>query len=230
MMVNMKSWYCNKSDDAVNVFLEQDKYILLKEPYCRKCAYPGVETGSCRNIHHSDGFDSVCAVGIYQGAANRKKDLLTDHILNLKEDPTFAEPLGLAMGIAIRALRPELLESEVLVPVPLHAEEITSRGYNQAIELAKILTKDIKIPSVEALIKTRSVSFHNMRWAARKAAAQNLYQVDSRFRSQIYGKKILLVDDVMTSGITCAECASMLKSEGAKSVNVAVAGRTIPRW
>lgn len=229
-MVKMKSWYCNKSDDAVNVFLEQGKYILLKEPFCRKCAYPGVDTESCSNIHYDNGFDAVCAIGAYRGTANRKNDLLTDHILKLKEDPNFSEPLGLALGIAIRVLRPELLESEVLVPVPLHTEEIAARGYNQAFELAKILTKNINMPLVEALIKTRSVSFHNMGWGARKAAAQNLYQADLRFRSQIYGKKTLLVDDVMTSGITCAECANMLKSEGAASVSVAVAGRAIKRW
>jgi predicted amidophosphoribosyltransferase len=197
---------------------------LLKDPYCAICASPEVETEYCSREHADDFFDKVNSVGIYYQKCFNKGDLLSDHILKLKNDRTYAEPIGKSMGIVAREIYPDLLESDGIVFIPLYIAEFAIRGFNQSLELAKVLRRETNLPIICNLEKTRMHSQRNLNFSARREAVDGLYQIQDS--DSVKDKKLIIVDDVFTSGATCSEIAKILKSANAKSVRVFVAGRT----
>ncbi len=106
----------------------------------------------------------------------------------------------------------------ILVPVPLHKNKLKQRGFNQAEELGKGLAEFLKIPLVnDALAKTKkTVPQVELDAEARKENIAGAFLCQNR--SKIQGKKILLIDDVYTTGSTMEECARALKGTGAKEV------------
>ena len=100
------------------------------------------------------------------------------------------------------------------------------RGYDQSELLAKALSKQLGIPAVRLLKKVRHTSAQSgMRDAAsRRANVVNAYCVVAA--DQVAGRRILLVDDVLTTGATASECAKMLATAGAKEVLLATVAVT----
>ena len=194
------------------------------EPYCGICASPGVDTEHCPREHADDCFDKVNSIGIYYQKRYEKDDLLSHHLLKLKGDSAYAEPLGKSMGIVAKEVHPDLLESDGIVPIPLYISEFVWRGFNQALELAKVLRRETNLPIIWALEKTRAHSQKKLNLADRREKVDGLYQV--KYPKRVKDKKLLVLDDVFTSGATCSECAKMLKWAGAKTVRVFVAGRS----
>jgi ComF family protein len=118
---------------------------------------------------------------------------------------------------------------QVIVPVPLHWRRRFSRGFNQAEGLARELAAS-DLPAGEAgrrvsarrLLRVRSTPHQRL-----LAAGQRRQNVRGAFRvrdgaADLEGRNVLLVDDVMTSGTTIAECTRVLKKAGAQAVYVAV--------
>ena len=108
--------------------------------------------------------------------------------------------------------------NSVLVPVPMEIKKMKDRGYNQAHELAKELSKVIKVPVVtDSLIKTKATKPQ-----IELSAQQRIENVKDAFEvknfEQLNGKKIFLIDDVYTTGSTMEECAHVLRTSGVKSV------------
>jgi len=109
--------------------------------------------------------------------------------------------------------------------VPLHRFRFLQRGYNQAAVLAKALARELEVPYIPALTRTRRT-----RQQARLSRAERAENVASAFRlsvtpEKIRGKHLILVDDVITSGATVAACQEVLISAGAKSVKLAAVAR-----
>ncbi len=105
-----------------------------------------------------------------------------------------------------------------LVPVPLEKKKLKWRGFNQAEEIAKELAEFLKIPLISnCLIKIKETSPQiELTDEARKENVKGAFLVKNK--NQISGKKILLVDDVYTTGSTMEECARVLKESGVKEV------------
>ncbi len=126
---------------------------------------------------------------------------------------------GQAFG---RLLAMKLLEADVTADVitwaPVSAKRKRKRGYDQGEEIALAVGKELGIPVVGLLRKVRhteaqaQISDHDVR----KANVTNAYAVADP--PQVEGKRILLIDDVITSGATLTECSRTLKKSGAKSV------------
>jgi len=112
-----------------------------------------------------------------------------------------------------------------LAPVPLHKRKLKLRGYNQAEELAKEISKVFKIPLLNnALIKTKNTPAQvELKKEERRENIKNAFLCKNP--GAIKNKKILLVDDVFTTGATMEECARVLKNKGAKEVWGMVAAR-----
>jgi hypothetical protein len=227
---------CTLEGDRICVYLGSKKwgeYILLKEPYCHKCSCPGVSTDKCRWHDDDYGFERLYAMGAYLKSEVRKqsgeKDSLSKHIVGLKQYPRYATPLGLGLVLCVRHLYPELMQSDLIVPVPKFETELKiatdpiGYTYNQAVELSKVLSSNLGIASMSVLRKTRAQSMRGLGADERKQVVQGLYEVENA--SAVEGKKILIIDDVSTSGATVSECAQVLVAAGAKTVNVLVAGR-----
>jgi predicted amidophosphoribosyltransferase len=227
--VNPIGWLCKQTPGRIEVYLDgnfEGYYAVMKTPFCEICGHPDTDTESCEETHDPDGFDKVCSLGLYYPRRYNKNDLLSNHILKLKQDRKFAIPLGVAMAITIKNQYRDLLESDIVVPVPCTNEENASRGYNQALELANVIGGQLGIPLLQALLKNKNLSLQYKDRLSRQLAVDGLYSIAETAIEIIRDKKVLLVDDVLTTGSTCSECARQLKSAGARLVNVTVAGRT----
>ena len=127
--------------------------------------------------------------------------------------------------------KPEFLKKKegwVLVPVPLEKKKMKWRGYNQAEEIAKNLSLILKIPLVsDCLIKIKKTKPQiELDFKERKENVRGAFLVKNG--NLIKNKKVLLVDDVFTTGSTMLECAKVLKEAGAKEiVGIVIARATI---
>jgi ComF family protein len=115
----------------------------------------------------------------------------------------------------------------LIIPVPLHPDREKARGFNQAFVIARVLSKRVNLPVNEvSLIRTS----HTERYRAGLDAKGRSDTVARAFeivhRRLIAGEKILLVDDVLTTGATAAACSRVLKEAGAERVNVLTIART----
>jgi ComF family protein len=107
---------------------------------------------------------------------------------------------------------------ELLIPVPLHRRRLMRRGYNQALELARVLKRTLALP-VEAGAATRLHATPDQigqTAAQRRRNLRNAFAVDTK----VAGKHIALLDDVMTTGATLAALARAARKSGAAKIEV----------
>ncbi|WP_153145583.1 ComF family protein [Dechloromonas sp. H13] len=116
-------------------------------------------------------------------------------------------------------------EHDLLLPLPLHPSRLASRGFNQAVEIARTISRLRNIPiSVDHLTRIRATSPQ-----AALPLKERPRNVRGAFEcsADLGGRRVLLVDDVMTSGSTLRECARILKMHGAAEVTLAIAARAL---
>ncbi len=140
----------------------------------------------------------------------------------------YADRTEAAGGIARLMLRPGaalLARADLLVPVPLHPARLRQRGYNQAALLARRLARLTgSMCALDALCRQKPTApLEHMGLAARKAELRDAIVARPGFSAA--NKKILLIDDVMTSGTTANACAVALRAAGAAAVDVLTAAR-----
>jgi ComF family protein len=115
-------------------------------------------------------------------------------------------------------------KADVIVPVPLHVTRLLRRGFNQADIIAKYMSKATGISVNDNILKRirNTKSQQNKNTEERKENVHNAFAVTS----DITGLKILLVDDVITTGATISECSKVLKEHGASCVYCATIAST----
>ncbi|MBR6033264.1 MAG: ComF family protein [Clostridia bacterium] len=109
---------------------------------------------------------------------------------------------------------------DIIIPVPMHIKKQTIRGYNQADLIAKKIAKELHIEyAKDALIKIRKTKTQSsLNASQRKSNVKDAY--DCKIKEKIKDKKVILFDDIYTTGSTVAECAKVLKQSGAKEISV----------
>jgi ComF family protein len=199
---------------------------LVADPHetCPRCAesvggYTADPAGCPRCRDQTLHFDAAFRMGPHAGK-------LRDAILRVKkaERADLAEGLGrLWASTLAEQLKGERFD--VVVPVPLHWLRRLERGYNQAAMLARPLAKQLRVPfSARRLRRIRYTSHQTGQSAASRQ--ENLRGAFASWPAhRIRGLRILLVDDVMTTGSTCSEAARALKKAGAARVVAAVLAR-----
>lgn len=141
------------------------------------------------------------------------------HAIKYHQCTHLAERVGRWLGAAMKEAENEW-PADVLVPVPLHPKKLKSRGYNQSEYFGRGLAAEIRIPMdshlVERVKHTRSQTGMNQRrrWENVKDAF--------RCTASVKGLRVLLVDDVLTTGSTLEACGRALVAGGAELVSVAV--------
>ncbi len=132
------------------------------------------------------------------------------------------EPLPLFIKLMREAGRELLNDADLLVPVPLHRLRLLQRRFNQSALLAKGLSRATDIPvTVMALKRTRRTSAQvALSQEARQENVARAFGVSRNRRRALQGKKVLLIDDVITTGATANACASALLDAGASRVDV----------
>ncbi len=200
--------------------------VPLTRPFCQTCAepYQGNIQGdfSCPNCHDvAFAFDFVAAAGLSRGP-------LRETIHQYKYQQRLALRWPLAQLMVQTLARDERLAGLpwLLVPVPLHHRRFRERGYNQSAELAIIISRETGLPYLPALRRIRYTTAQAM--LDRRTRRQNLagaFLVPPRQAQALAGQRILLIDDVFTTGSTASECAHALKTAGAKQVAILAVAR-----
>jgi len=200
------------------------KIQFIDGPVCEGCGAPfdydrgpGVRCAAC--MAKPRAFDAARAACLYD-------EVSRDPILKLKHaDRTDLAPL-LVRWLS-RAAADLLAEAEAIAPIPLHRWRLLGRRYNQAAELARPLAGLWDKPYLaDALVRRRATDSQAGKSASgRRRNLVGAFHVPERRRFQVEGRRILLVDDVMTTGATLEGCARALKQAGASRVDVAVLAR-----
>jgi len=109
---------------------------------------------------------------------------------------------------------------DFILPVPLHIKRLRKRGFNQALVLAKLLfpNEKRKIRHNILLRKTDTPAQAGLNGVERRKNLRNAFVIDKA--SELIGKKVLILDDVFTTGSTVNECAKVLKAAGCTNVEV----------
>jgi competence protein ComFC len=193
-------------------------------PFCCCCSRPfeGVIEGEffCPNCEdRKPAFDCVVsayqAKGVLRDLIHRFKyghqyflrSVLADYLLDAMQDPRIAT-----------------LPADCLVPVPLHPARLRERGFNQAEALAETVSKRTRVPILRCIKRLRYTSTQTR--FDRLERMQNLRNAFAmRNNSDVRGKHLLLLDDVLTTGSTLHECALILRAAGAESVRAVTVAR-----
>ena len=119
-----------------------------------------------------------------------------------------------------------------VVPLPLSAERLQTRGFNQAWELARALARHTQTratPDARLLLRIRHTRPQSqLRREARLANVKGAFQVDPLRAAALAGRRVVLVDDVMTSGASLFTAAQALRAAGAVHITAVVLARTAP--
>lgn len=140
-----------------------------------------------------------------------------------------AGALATRLTAAVRAAAADGRDRPALVvPVPLDDGRLAERGYNQAWELARRVARALQLPADGRLLQRPLRTAHQatLGRADRRRNLQQAFMVDPRRRSALAGRRIALVDDVMTTGATAVEAATVLRRAGAAAVDVWALART----
>ncbi len=174
-----------------------------------------------RCIAEEPPFDSVRAAVHYTRQSG-------DIVIRLK----YGRRTGFARLIArhLQRLLPPGEQEWLLVPVPLHASRLRERGFNQSLLISRHLGQMAAIAVEPDLIRRtkRTRPLKGLNPAQRDKEVRAVFKVDATAKPKIKGRKIILVDDVFTSGATARACARQLKRAGASEVIILCWARVVP--
>ncbi len=200
----------------------------IRDPRCARCGvglgpYGQVSEGGC--IHCRSlrlRFDGVFSAVIFQGAV---KELIHHYKYQNKE--FLISPLMDVLLKAMQDCTPFPQRPHWLIPVPLHWRKKMQRGFNQSELLAQHLSRHLGVD----VLSNSLYRIKNTQSQISLSATQREENVKGAFHvkrpAKVKGKTIILVDDVLTTGLTASECARALKSAGAEKVYVLSVARAI---
>lgn len=209
------TWPANAvCDDCVSQFAQP-------HPRCQTCALPlplgMTHCGAC--LKHPPPLDQCLAAVAYDYPWS-----------SLVADFKFRDQPGLARSFAtlLKAapwVEPALDAADLLLPLPLSNAKLAQRGYNQALLLALELNKT-KV-RFDLLLRIQDTpAQHTLRRAQRLSALNHAFAVDPSQAVQVQGKRLVLVDDVMTTGASLYAAARVLRAAGASHITGLVLART----
>lgn len=181
-------------------------------PRCPYCWQPSSDGGACPGCHlDPSGLDGLRTAFVYQGVA---RELV--HSLKYRRMTALGGTMGSLLAEAARRYG---LVVDVAVPVPLAGRRQRIRGYNQAQVLATAVGRALDVPvSANAVARLRNTP-PQARSSDAEARRRNVAGVFAcHGQADITGRRVLLIDDVATTGATLAACAGALKSAGARTV------------
>jgi ComF family protein len=176
-------------------------------PRCRRC-WALTARGVCADCAHSP-LDGVRTPYVLDAGA---RTLV--HALKYRSLHALAQPMGELLADSFEL---EPLPADVVMPVPLHGRRRRSRGFNQSELLARVLARRAGLELDDhTLMRTRNTP-QQTRTDDRARREENVRGA-FHCRNEVPGRRVLLVDDVLTTGATLRECARTLRQAGARSV------------
>lgn len=205
------------------MFLTDVLLAVLYPQSCRVCGASverrrfGVACEACwqKTQLCMDQLGDIRAVGFYEGA-------LRESVLLLKRQPHLPQHVAGLLADAAQSLE----GITRIIPVPLHEQRLRTRGFNQASIIARELSRALRVPLDEtSLVRVSSAEKYRtgLDPKGRRQTVEKAFSV--RRPKLVAGEKILLVDDVFTTGATVSACENALTSAGAKSVLIMTLAR-----
>ena len=195
-----------------------DNLPRLPSSHCQCCALPIPSGNYCgRCLRHPPNYDRALVPFSYNFPLDRL-------IQSLKYGHRLALATFLGNELAILAKEENI---DLVVPLPLHPSRLRERGFNQAQELARPVAQMLDKPLDAHTCQRIRPTFvqANLPWKERKKNMRNAFKCTHELFT---GQRILLVDDVMTTGASLDECAHALKKHGAAEVIPLVVARALP--
>ncbi len=200
---------------------------FISPPVCERLGTPlpyalGEGALSAEAIDNPPAFDRARAAFLFEGAGRQLV-----HGLKFGDRPALARTLAVWMRRAGTEL---LADADVLVPVPLHWTRLFRRRFNQSAEMARHLSALTGVPF-------RPQALHRVRATPHQTGLDRADRHDNvadafalgREGADIAGAKIVLIDDVLTTGATVDACARLLRRHGAQRIDVLAAARVVER-
>lgn len=191
----------------------RERITYVDEPACLKCGKKLDDDREyctdCQKIKHVYNQ----AVSLYEYSDDIKQSIYRFKYHNKQEYAgVYAEELARKCGQVIRNWNPD-----IIMPVPIHASKLKQRGYNQAALIARELARLIGIAVDEQYIRRvrKTLPMKELNNSERVKNLQNAFQI---YDNGIIYNKVLIVDDIYTTGATIDACARCLKDYGVKSV------------
>lgn len=199
---------------------------FIERPYCEVLGSPfshdlGSGILSAEAIADPPVFDRLRSAAVHDG-------VVRDLVLNLKyRDRTDLAPM--MAGWMLRASDGMVAACDAIVPVPLHRTRLFSRKYNQAAELARHLARLSGKPLLPAtLLRTKRTSQQvGLGARARQDNVRGAFTIPAARAADVFGRRIVLVDDVYTTGATVSAATRALKKAGASDVTVLTFARAV---
>lgn len=182
----------------------------IRPPLCPQCGRPQPRAQLCRLCRARPlSTDGIRSVAYFEGGLRQ-----AIHRFKYGGVQALAGPLA---ELLVKYQADNSWPADMIVPVPLHPERRAERGYNQAALLARALGAGLGLPATEtALIRVRATAPQ-----VKLDAGQRRSNVAGAFRARaedVAGQRVLLIDDVCTTGATMDACAQALKAGGARTV------------
>jgi ComF family protein len=196
---------------------------LIAEYFCVSCrapflnAHPLDETGRCALCRLGlAGFDAVYSYGSYEGTLRK-----LIHLFKYGKIRPLARPFGDLLSRVV----PREQRFDCVVPMPLHWRRRWERGFNQSELLAREIARRWNVPVNKAVRRVKATASQaGLTNAKRRANVSGAFAL--RRGVHLDGARVLLVDDVLTTGASAAACARVLKRAGAAHVALVAVART----
>lgn len=193
-------------------------------PRCPRCALTlkGGQTDCTACEDHPPEFDRALAVVDY---TSPWRELIAR--FKFQGDVALAKPLAALMAHQVRTLPPRA-RPQWIIPTPLSMPRLRERGYNQSWELARQVSRQTGIPTLpQALRRVKDTPrMMTLEADARQRQIRGAFEVQTRYRRALAGRRVALVDDVLTTGATVNEITRTLQAIGVRGVSVWVVART----
>lgn len=191
---------------------------FVDEPCCCACGFPFEfdqgDKALCTRCHaYTPAFDRVRSAIVYD-------DLSRKLVLDFKHGGR-TDGLKFFAAQIQRAGAEILREADMLIPVPLHTSRLRQRKFNQAALLARALSglSDIPYKTETLMRRTNTPSQAGQSFLGRRRNVSGAFAVRSKNKNVIQAKRVVLIDDVYTTGATLTACAKTLKRAGAAQVD-----------
>jgi ComF family protein len=193
-------WFCQNCAAKINL------NSIQVCPVCRKKSKNGLTCANCQF--------NFPLTGLQIAASYQKNPELARAIKILKYK--FSEPLAQNLGKILTNAGSQISQC-IITPVPLHSKRQRWRGFNQAENLAKVVAKNLNLPIENLLTRQRNTPPQaKLNKTEREKNLTGAFAIN--MKKSLQGKKIILIDDVVSTGSTILECAKVLKIAGASEV------------
>ena len=184
---------------------------FITKPYCYICSHP---------FAYENDNESICGACIvtkpkYDKAISVfKYDNYSKKLIHKFKYQDQLHILDYFIGLMLNMGKEVIEQADVIIPVAMHKYKLLKRGYNQAALLAMRIAFKKKIKYLpQAILKTNNAQAQaGLKKDERLKNIKNTFELNPKFKEELKGKKILLIDDVITTGATISECCKILRS------------------